>query len=237
MPSSGLPPSSRRCRAVGRRPREASGSMTGSGTERRGAAASATGSSGSGPGACQRPERSRHGTPELLQLLPVDGRRRCGMTQPVIRAMDDANAVPVERARGATDRGPDRGPRRSARFATRRFTLSPGGRIPCHRHDEIEHEQLVLEGAMVIGLDDRESRSPPSTACSSRPGSPTGTRTAAGPVRFLCMVPRTERYQTEWLEPRPIAGARLHPLGPKPRAFPPSASAPASAPEPARVTA
>ncbi|MBP1621962.1 MAG: Cupin 2 conserved barrel domain protein [Acidobacteria bacterium] len=77
------------------------------------------------------------------------------MTQPVIRAMDDENAVPVERASGTTIEVLLGAADGAPRFATRRFTIAPGGRIPCHRHDDIEHEQVVLEGRMVLGLDER----------------------------------------------------------------------------------
>jgi len=86
-------------------------------------------------------------------------------------------------------------------FATRRFTLEPGGRIPNHRHATIEHEQVVLEGEMVIGLDGREAV--------VRAGDclliPAGVahwyeNRGAVPARFLCVVPITAQYETEWLE-------------------------------------
>ena len=122
--------------------------------------------------------------------------------QPVVRSMTEAQEVAVDRARGATIQvllGPDDG---VPRFVTRRFTLAPGGRIPCHRHADIEHEQVVLEGEMVLSLDGEEH--------TVRQGDcifiPAGVahwyenRTPA-PVRFLCMVPRTDTYETDWLEP------------------------------------
>lgn len=120
----------------------------------------------------------------------------------VVRPMSMPEERPVERARGASIQvllGPEDG---TPNFVTRRFTLAPGGRIPCHRHPAIEHEQIVLEGEMVIAFDDREQV--------VRTGDcifiPAGVahwyenRTDA-PVRFLCMVPRTDDYATEWLEP------------------------------------
>lgn len=124
------------------------------------------------------------------------------MVEPVIRAMDDANAVPVERARGATIEVLIGAPHGAPRFATRRITIAPGGRIPCHRHDEIEHEQVVLEGAMVIGLDDQVVEVA-AGECLLIPAGVAHWYENRGrvPVRFLCMVPLTERYQTEWLEP------------------------------------
>jgi quercetin dioxygenase-like cupin family protein len=122
---------------------------------------------------------------------------------PVVRTMDSCPWAPVERARGATMQvvlGPDDG---AHRFVTRRFTIAPGGRIPRHRHDSIEHEQVVLAGAMLVDLDGREVEVgagdclliPAGVAHSYRnPGHE--------PVTFLCVVPRTDDYQTEWLEPQ-----------------------------------
>ena len=40
-------------------------------------------------------------------------------------------------------------------FALRRFTLDPGGSVPRHTN-EIEHEQYVLEGEYVVGIDGTE---------------------------------------------------------------------------------
>jgi quercetin dioxygenase-like cupin family protein len=121
-------------------------------------------------------------------------------TEPVVRAMNAAPTAVVENSRGATIQvllGPEDG---VPNFVTRRFTLEPGGRIPAHRHDSIEHEQVVLEGEMVLGLDDRE--------VVARAGDcvfiPAGVahwyeNRGSAPVRFLCIVPRTAEYQTEWL--------------------------------------
>ena len=124
------------------------------------------------------------------------------MTQPVIRAMDDDKAVPVERARGATIEVLLGAADGAPRFATRRFTIAPGGRIPCHRHDQIEHEQVVLEGRMVLGLDDRVVEVSAGD-CLLIPAGVAHWYENRGllPVRFLCMVPLTDTYQTEWLEP------------------------------------
>lgn len=40
-------------------------------------------------------------------------------------------------------------------LALRRFTLEPGGEVPQHTN-EIEHEQYVLEGEYVVGIEDTE---------------------------------------------------------------------------------
>jgi quercetin dioxygenase-like cupin family protein len=39
--------------------------------------------------------------------------------------------------------------------AIRRFTLAPGGEVPEHTND-IEHEQYVLSGEYVVGIEDEE---------------------------------------------------------------------------------
>jgi len=124
------------------------------------------------------------------------------MPEPVIRPMDAARAVPVERTRGTTIEillGPEEG---VPNFATRRFEIQPGGRIPCHRHDSIEHEQVILEGSMVISLDGREVEVKPGD-CVFIPAGVAHWYENRGddPVRFLCVVPMTAEYQTEWLEP------------------------------------
>jgi len=124
------------------------------------------------------------------------------MADPVIRSMDASRGVPVERTRGARIEillGPEEG---VPNFATRRFTVDPGGRIPRHRHDAIEHEQVVLEGSMVIGLDDREVEVSVGD-CVFIPAGVAHWYENRGdcPVRFLCVVPMTADYQTEWLEP------------------------------------
>lgn len=119
-----------------------------------------------------------------------------------VRKMDAAPAVSVDRARGATIQvvlGPEDG---TPNFVTRRFTLRPGGRIPRHRHDSIEHEQVVLEGVMVVGLDQSEVE----VGAGDCLFIPAGVahwyeNRGANPVRFLCVVPSTDDYQTEWLEP------------------------------------
>ena len=120
---------------------------------------------------------------------------------PMVRALDAVEEVTVPRCRGASLKvllGPEIG---APNFITRHFTLAPGGRIPCHRHDDIEHEQVVLEGKMVIGLDARESEVGPGDSIFIPAGvSHWYENRSDAAVRFLCVVPRTDDYQTEWLE-------------------------------------
>ncbi len=74
---------------------------------------------------------------------------------PVIRRAQDVAYEPVAAADGLekgvligeTDGAPT--------FAIRRFTLAPGGDVPKHTND-VEHEQYVLEGEYVVGIDNQE---------------------------------------------------------------------------------
>lgn len=121
---------------------------------------------------------------------------------PVVRSMDAVQSTTVDRARGASMQvllGPVDG---IPNFVTRRFTLEPGGRIPSHRHPSIEHEQVVLEGEMVLALDDRE-HVVRAGDCVFIPAGVAHWYENHGvvPVRFLCVVPQTADYATEWLEP------------------------------------
>lgn len=124
------------------------------------------------------------------------------LPSPVIRGIATVASQSVERARGAAIQiliGPTDG---APNFITRRFTLAPGGRIPRHRHDIIEHEQVMLAGSMVIGFDNREVK----VADGDCVFIPAGVahwyeNRADEPAVFLCMVPITADYQTEWLEP------------------------------------
>jgi quercetin dioxygenase-like cupin family protein len=119
----------------------------------------------------------------------------------VIRNVDAVTSSRVERSRGAEIQiliGPADG---APNFITRRFTLAPGGRIPRHRHDTIEHEQLMLSGAMTLGLDDRQVDLREGDSIFIPPGVAHWYENRGDePAVFLCVVPHTAEYQTEWLE-------------------------------------
>ncbi len=120
----------------------------------------------------------------------------------VIRNMNDPRPSPVGNSRGASIQvllGPADG---VPNFITRRFTLEPGGRIPEHRHESIEHEQVMLQGEMVLTLDGEE-KVVRAGDCIFIPAGIAHAYANRGSetVRFLCIVPRTDAYQTEWFEP------------------------------------
>jgi quercetin dioxygenase-like cupin family protein len=120
---------------------------------------------------------------------------------PIIRRIEQVQAREVERSPGATIQvllGPDD---QMPGFYTRRFSIDPGGSIPAHRHDAIEHQQVVLEGQMVLTLDGREQTVGAGQCVYIPAGVAHAYRNRGSvPVRFLCMVPATADYQTEWLE-------------------------------------
>ena len=118
----------------------------------------------------------------------------------MVKHITDVAATEVERSSGASIQillGPDDG---MPNFFMRRFTIQPGGRIPTHSHPNIEHEQWVLEGEMVLGLDDEVVVVNAGDSVYI-PAEVTHWYENRGevPVRFLCMVPRTETYETQWL--------------------------------------
>ena len=111
---------------------------------------------------------------------------------------------PVARARGAQI-GVLIGPAQGApNFITRRFLLAPGARIPAHRHPAIEHEQVMVRGEMVLGMDAEVRTVRAGDAVYLPPGCAHWyeNRTASE-VEFLCIIPNTPEYQTEWLEAPP----------------------------------
>lgn len=121
----------------------------------------------------------------------------------------DVEAKPVVRARGASMAvvlGPELG---VPNFITRRFFLEPGGRIPEHRHPDLEHEQVVIRGEMTVALDGQEHVVRPGDAIFIPAGCAHWYENRGHElVEFLCMVPKTESYTTEWLEEPPL-GAYL----------------------------
>jgi quercetin dioxygenase-like cupin family protein len=117
---------------------------------------------------------------------------------------EQSDAAPVKRARGARMAvllGPEQG---TPNFITRRFLLSPGAYIPRHRHPTIEHEQVMVRGEMVIDLDG-ELRTVRAGDAIYIPAGCAHSYANRGDaeVEFLCVVPITAGYATEWLEEPP----------------------------------
>ncbi len=122
-------------------------------------------------------------------------------TTPIVRPAADVPKKPVAKGKGAFLQvliGPDDG---APNFILRRFTIEPGGRIPPHRHPTIEHEQYVLSGSMIVGLNENERL----VSAGEAVFIPAGVahwyeNRGSEPVEFLCVIPKTREYETEWLE-------------------------------------
>ncbi len=127
------------------------------------------------------------------------------MTTPhFVRTVSGVEALDVPRSPGVTIRvvmGPDDG---MPNFYMRVFTMAPGAGIPAHRHDVIEHEQLVLEGAMHITADGEERLASAGDAIFFPAGCTHSYENRGDvPVRFLCVIPATAEYSTEWIDVPP----------------------------------
>ncbi len=75
--------------------------------------------------------------------------------RPAVKRAESVEYESVEAAQGLSKGvlvGPDDG---APNFAMRRFTLAPGTTVPRHTN-AVEHEQYVLEGEYVVGIDDEE---------------------------------------------------------------------------------
>lgn len=75
-------------------------------------------------------------------------------------------------------------------FAIRRFTLSPGARVPKHTN-AVEHEQYVLAGEYTVGIDDEEHRVSAGDSLLIPAGTIHWYRNDSNePGAFLCAVPK-----------------------------------------------
>ncbi len=120
--------------------------------------------------------------------------------KPVDRAIKTQIAWLIDRNDGAPN------------FELRKFTIKPGGSIPKHYHNDIEHEQYVLAGDYEVGIGDKVYRVKEGDSLFV----PSGTvhwyeNRGKQDAEFLCIVPKVEQYGAVYLEE---AGA----ASPKPKA-------------------
>lgn len=86
-------------------------------------------------------------------------------------------------------------------FEMRRFTIKPGGSIPRHYHPDIEHEQYVLKGRYKIGIGDKVHEVKAGDSVYIPAGTPHWYRnTGKVNAEFLCVVPKTEKYDSVYME-------------------------------------
>ena len=77
-------------------------------------------------------------------------------------------------------------------FAMRRFIIEPGGEMPNHTNT-VEHEQLVLRGAALLGIGDKIYEVHKNDVVFIPANMPHSYKTlGAEPFEFLCMVPNKE---------------------------------------------
>lgn len=121
--------------------------------------------------------------------------------RPVIRNAGDIEGDVVGHGKGAVLKvivGPREG---LPSFVMREFTIGPGGFIKSHNHADLEHGQAMLEGEMVLILDGAEHVVRAGDFMSIPAGVPHRYENRTDrPLRFLCVIPATPDYQTEWLE-------------------------------------
>ncbi|MFB6297669.1 MAG: cupin domain-containing protein [Salinirussus sp.] len=108
---------------------------------------------------------------------------------PLVRAAADIEAESVAAADGlekAVLVGPDQG---APNVAIREFTLAPGGEVPRHTN-AVEHEQYVLSGEYLVGIEDTEHTVGPGDALHIPAGTVHWYRNEGDePGRFVCAVP------------------------------------------------
>ena len=74
---------------------------------------------------------------------------------PVIKRREDIEYDPVDAAEGLSKGVLLNEADGAPHFAMRRFTIDPGAEVPKHTN-AVEHEQYVLEGEYVVGIDGEE---------------------------------------------------------------------------------
>ncbi|MFB6173662.1 MAG: cupin domain-containing protein [Halobacteriales archaeon] len=111
------------------------------------------------------------------------------MADPLVRRAEEVEYGTVEAADGL-ERGVLVGEADGApSFSMRRFTLAPGATVPKHTND-VEHEQYVLAGEYVVGIEDEEHVVRPGDALLIPAGAVHWYRNEGEePGAFVCIVP------------------------------------------------
>ena len=124
-----------------------------------------------------------------------------GNEKSLVRPLDTVETQPIEGTRGARMAiliGPEQG---APHFVMRRFVVEPGGLIPEHDHEDIEHEQVVVRGELVLILDGQTRTVRAGDAVYMPPGSSHRYENRSdAEAEFICVIPRTDGYSTRWLE-------------------------------------
>ena len=121
------------------------------------------------------------------------------MDEPILKKVDEVEATAVPRANGATIKVLLGDKENMPNFHTRIFTLEPGAVIPKHVHDTIEHEQVMLEGILTIN-DKPYTVGPGDVMYIPKKASHSYQNVGQTQVRFVCIVPATIEYTTDFLD-------------------------------------
>lgn len=109
--------------------------------------------------------------------------------RPVVRRGDDVSYEPVSAADGMQKGILINEADGTPHFALRRFTLAPGAEVPRHTN-AVEHEQYVLDGEYVVGIDETEYTVSAGDALLIPAGTVHWYRSeSTEPGAFLCAVP------------------------------------------------
>jgi quercetin dioxygenase-like cupin family protein len=113
--------------------------------------------------------------------------------QAVAKPVDKAVMTEIEWLIDRNDGAPN--------FELRKFRIKSGGRIPKHYHPDIEHEQYVLAGDYMVGIGEKTHRLKAGDSLFI----PAGTihwysNDGKEDAEFLCIVPRTEKYEAVYLD-------------------------------------
>ena len=115
-------------------------------------------------------------------------------TEAIIRRKGEVEYEPVNAAQGLS-KGILIDDRHGApHFAIRRFVLEPRAEVPKHTN-QVEHEQYVLEGEYVVGIDDEEHHVEPGDSLFIPAGTVHWYRNESDtPGAFLCAVPHGDDH-------------------------------------------
>lgn len=124
-----------------------------------------------------------------------------GNIKAIVRPLDAVETTPVDGTRGARMAvliGPEQG---APHFVMRRFVVEPGGLIPEHDHEAIEHEQVVVRGELVLTLDGETRKVRAGDAVYMPHGSSHRYENVSdAEAEFICVIPLRDGHDTRWLE-------------------------------------
>jgi len=75
-------------------------------------------------------------------------------------------------------------------YAMRLFTLEPGGIIPMHRHDDMEHQMFIVEGEAVLKTPEKEISIRTNDVLFVQTGDQHSfINNSDKPFKFICVIP------------------------------------------------